>query len=130
MTTTRKTHPGLRFLADPKSHVPADTRIARLAGVRGKEAVLEALARALAFPDWTGHNWDALDEQLRDLSWLEEQRVAILHEQLPHLGTELRTYLEILRDAVQEHAAAGDRVLEVVFPASTEKEIRRLLEAG
>ncbi len=42
-----------------------------LAAAAGKQAMLEQIARALAFPDWFGGNWDALDESLRDLSWLD-----------------------------------------------------------
>ena len=35
----------------------------------GKAAALEAIARAMAFPDWFGANWDALEDCLTDLSW-------------------------------------------------------------
>ncbi|HWA39028.1 MAG TPA: barstar family protein [Burkholderiales bacterium] len=34
----------------------------------GKAAWLEAFARALAFPDWFGGNWDALEDCLTDLA--------------------------------------------------------------
>lgn len=40
-----------------------------LAGAAGKEAMLERVARALAFPRWFGGNWDALEDCLTDLSW-------------------------------------------------------------
>ena len=48
-------------------------RVASLAGdaVHGKQALMAALADALELPDYFGGNWDALDEVLRDLSWLE-----------------------------------------------------------
>ena len=36
-----------------------------------REALLDALAGALVFPEWFGHNWDALADCLGDLSWLE-----------------------------------------------------------
>jgi RNAse (barnase) inhibitor barstar len=39
--------------------------------LHGKPAMLEALAEALAFPDWFGGNWDALEDCLTDLSWLD-----------------------------------------------------------
>jgi hypothetical protein len=35
----------------------------------GKSAMIEAVAKALAFPDYFGFNWDALEECLADLSW-------------------------------------------------------------
>src|SRR6476469_1114755 len=30
---------------------------------------LETIASALAFPEWFGGNWDALEDSLGDLSW-------------------------------------------------------------
>ena len=35
----------------------------------GKEAMLASIAASLAFPDWFGGNWDALEDCLTDLSW-------------------------------------------------------------
>ena len=35
----------------------------------GKAAMLAGIAQALAFPDWFGGNWDALEDCLQDLSW-------------------------------------------------------------
>ena len=35
--------------------------------IRSKAAFLEAVAAALNFPDYFGHNWDALDECLADI---------------------------------------------------------------
>ncbi len=43
---------------------------ADLATCRDKHDLLERLARALHFPDWFGHNWDALADCLLDLDWL------------------------------------------------------------
>jgi hypothetical protein len=40
-----------------------------LAEAADKAAILEAMGRGLVFPAWVGHNWDALDDALRDLSW-------------------------------------------------------------
>lgn len=34
-----------------------------------REAILDAVAAGLAFPEWFGRNWDALEDCLTDLSW-------------------------------------------------------------
>ena len=40
-----------------------------LAGCIDKAGLLERTARALYFPDWFGHNWDAWFDCLVDLGW-------------------------------------------------------------
>ena len=61
---------------------------------------LQSIAGALAFPDWFGQNWDALEDCLSDLSWREAQGYVLLFE----------------------HAAAGDElgILTDVLAASAE----------
>jgi hypothetical protein len=41
-----------------------------LTDCRCKADLLNGLARALRFPTWFGHNWDALADCLDDLEWL------------------------------------------------------------
>ena len=38
---------------------------------RGKSGLLEHFAKVLRFPDYFGNNWDALNDCLTDLSWLD-----------------------------------------------------------
>lgn len=38
--------------------------------IAGTEELMDGLAVGFSFPDYFGRNWDALDECLRDLSWL------------------------------------------------------------
>ena len=40
-----------------------------LAGLADKNALLRQFAASLAFPDWFGGNWDALEDCLTDMSW-------------------------------------------------------------
>lgn len=41
-----------------------------LSRVADREGFLDAVGKALSFPDWYGHNWDALADCLTDMSWL------------------------------------------------------------
>ena len=60
-------------------------------------------ARALEFPDYFGHNWDALEECLADLEWLPAKGYILLITDAAQVlagdETEYETFLEILRDA-------------------------------
>jgi RNAse (barnase) inhibitor barstar len=72
-------------------------------GVLDKEGLLREAAAALRFPDYFGHNWDALEECLTDMSWQPAPGYLILCEHLESFGNQspgdFETVLGILRDA-------------------------------
>ena len=75
----------------------------------GKKAQIEAIAVALSFPDWFGHNLDALYDSLTDLSWLEKgEHVLIVQSTLDGLVE------DVLRDAQKRTAVSGERILKVI----------------
>jgi Barstar (barnase inhibitor) len=49
-----------------------DIALVRLRGseITGRHELMDGLAVGFSFPDYFGRNWDAVDECLRDLSWL------------------------------------------------------------
>lgn len=98
-------------------------------GIKSKAVLLDAISVALGFPDYFGGNWDALEECIRDLSWLPAGDVILAHEDLPLAEdrASLSTYLSILKDAVEKWSATGRRKLIVVFPPDSETIVRCVL---
>jgi len=45
--------------------------------VRTKSQFLGLIGRSLSFPSWYGRNWDALEDCLTDLSWIEQSGLAV-----------------------------------------------------
>lgn len=70
---------------------------------RTSSSLFDEFARALSFPDYFGHNWDALEECLADLEWLPAKGYILLisdaHAVLPDDEEEYATLLEVLDDA-------------------------------
>lgn len=96
-----------------------------------RQTLFNILAHDLDFPQYFGHNWDALYDFLCDLSWIPERRIIIIHEGLPSQLTysELRTYLELLIDAVKNWKPEENHELEVVFPLDSRLRVREILKA-
>lgn len=109
------------LLDDPAAFRDPAALVVRIPhGIRSKQKLLGIYAERLHLPGYFGWNWDALEECLRDLSWLpEEQAVAIVHTDLPfgQGGTNRAAYLGLLADAVHHWRASGRDRLRVVFPA-------------
>lgn len=72
-----------------------------------KAAVLAAVSEALAFPDYFGANWDALEECLNDMSWRAGPvLLAIAHaDALPR--AELETLIDIFALAAESWREQG-----------------------
>lgn len=89
----------------------------RLATVKtgtDKAALLQSLAQALDFPGWFGHNWDALNDCLGDLSWSKGAGHVVTFEQWEQLGSEVRdTLIEILSSAAQAWREQGEPFIAV-----------------
>lgn len=102
------------------------------ARVRSKRRLMRELREGLKLPWYFGENWDALEECLRDRSWLPPGTTIVLrHESLPlRQGTQTqRDYLGLLRDLCRELNA--ERVwLSVEFPASCRADVERALGDG
>ena len=67
------------------------------------------ICQALDFPDYFGHNWDALEECLADLEWLPAKGYVLLFTDaeliLPDDEEEFATFLEVLSDAGEAWAS-------------------------
>ena len=79
-----------------------------LKAIKGRQCKTPAnlfaeFARALKFPDYFGHNWDALEECLVDLEWLPARGYILLITDAAHVLPDdtaaYETFLEVLRDA-------------------------------
>src|SRR6266849_437580 len=80
-----------------------------LSGVDSKRTLMNAIGRGLGIPDYFGHNWDSLEECLRDFEegkgWLIIFEGADSLLTLPH--QDLVTFREILSDAVKFWSSEG-----------------------
>lgn len=110
------------YISDVTGFRASNAFVARLGGpLRRKRDLLRAVAANLKFPNYFGYNWDALEECLRDLSWLPvDETIILLHERLPLADERQRTiYIDILRSAQQVHRGR----LRVIFPANSANEV-------
>jgi RNAse (barnase) inhibitor barstar len=84
-------------------------RIVRGAKCRYAAGLFSEFANAMDFPDYFGHNWDALEECLTDLEWLPGKGYVLLLTAAEQILTddeeEFATFLEVLSDAGEAWAS-------------------------
>jgi hypothetical protein len=118
-----------KFLEGSPSYDTAGVFYVRVdPNIATSDELLRALYYLLWFPGYFGFNWNALSDCLRDLSWIPQCRVVLVHESLPRLPSEeLRTYLGVLHDSVIDWNNDHEHDLEVVFRASDRFVVDRLM---
>lgn len=91
----------------------------------GKEAMLAALARSLAFPEWFGGNWDALEDCLTDLSWRKDApRVLLLSG--ASAGDDLGILIDILASAADSWRERGKAFFAIFVDPAGQLALRAL----
>lgn len=92
------------------------------------EELLRSLYYLLWFPGYFGFNWNSLNDCLRDLGWISENKIMIVHESLPSIpDSDLCIYLEVLKDSVLDWGDGEGHQLEVVFHEKDKGKIEKLL---
>lgn len=120
------------FVRDTRGFVASDALVARVAGdIRTTQQLFELFYRLLTLPDYFGFNWNALFDCLRDFHWVAERNVVIVHDELPELPpSEMRIYLEVLRDAVLDWKPEEMYSLQVVFDDKDRARVEAAMAGG
>ena len=98
-----------------------------LRGCKTKATLLLRMSSALDSPTGSGRNWDALSDQLRDMSWLPAVGYALLFDDASDLRDADETSFDTLLDILQEAATdwAGRDIPFWAFLALAENEFEQ-----
>ncbi len=83
---------------------------------------IEAIARALQFPEWFGGNWDALEDCLGDLSWRESASTVLAMKNFQR-NDELGVLIDILTSTAQFWAEQGESFVAVFVDPKRELDL-------
>ncbi len=82
-----------------------------LAQATTKAAMLDAIARAMNFPEWFGHNWDALMDCLADMGWQPAEGYVVILEHCDgihgHVEADFVQTLQVFESAAGEWREQG-----------------------
>jgi len=97
-----------------------------------KEQLLNHAANAMRFPKTFGDNWDALEECLTDLEWVDGDGYLIYYDHIDGLlnahPDQFETLVEILRDAVASWKEDGEAMVALLSGAKAPKGVPKLKE--
>lgn len=96
--------------------------------ISSTDELLKSMYYLLWFPGYFGFNWNSLYDCLRNFEWISYTKIIIEHDSLPDIPYfELKTYLEVLRDAVIDWESDERHQLEIVFDEKDRMRIDNIL---
>ena len=103
---------------EPKVYNEGNAYIAHIDAVSSKKELFAELSKKLYFPEYFGFTWDGLLDMLCDLSWLNEKKIILSHDDLPTLcDSDMKAYLEILLEALKLwRTVEAENRLKILFP--------------
>ena len=98
--------------------------------IERKEQLLNHVATVLQFPNHFGSNWDALEECLTDLEWVDGDGYLIYFDHIDGLLSahpdQFATFVEIVRDAVESWKEDGEAMVVLLSGAKAPKGVSKL----
>jgi len=118
----------IKFLKEPSSYFNEEEFVAHFPKVEGEDELFKKLGDQLQFPDYFGHNWNAVYDCLSDFHWILKKGVVLVHNTIPVLSdASLKIYLEVLVDATGNWKEVDSHYLKVVFPEDSRQLIGEML---
>jgi len=88
------------------------------------------IAVAMPLPQEFGHNWDALEDHLTDLEWVDADGYVIYYDHIDGLleghPDQFETLVEILRDAVASWKEDGTAMMVLLSGSKAPKGVGKL----
>lgn len=102
--------------------------------IERKEQLLNHVATVLRFPNHFGQNWDALEECLTDLEWVDGDGYLIYFDHIDGLLSahpdQFATFVEIVRDAVESWKEDGEAMVVLLSGAKAPKGVSKLKQGA
>lgn len=118
---------GFYFIEAGYKSDETDERFVAVEGVASKKELLKLYADRLDFVEGLGgfgYNWDAWEECLGDLSWIDEVDIVLYHPELPCLPKEeLELYIRALDSLVTRWRLGVEHNLLVYFSREDEERV-------
>ena len=98
--------------------------------ITGKDHLMNHVATALRLPKTFGHNWDALEESLVDLEWVDDDGFVVCYDHIDPLlnahPDQFETLVEIFRDAVESWKEDGTAMIVLLSGTKAPKGVTKL----
>jgi RNAse (barnase) inhibitor barstar len=102
--------------------------------INRKEQLLNHAATVMHFPGHFGDNWDALEECLTDLEWVDADGYVIYYDHidglLEHHPDQFETLVEILRDSVKSWKEDGEAMVVLLSGSKPPKGVSKLKDGA
>ena len=102
--------------------------------INRKEQLLNHAATVMHFPGHFGDNWDALEECLTDLEWVDGDGYVIYYDHidglLEHHPDQFATLVEILRDSVKSWKEDDEAMVVLLSGSKPPKGVSKLKDGA
>jgi RNAse (barnase) inhibitor barstar len=116
------------FLKPTDRYTDQSEFIANIDSVTNDDELFSKLSEALKFPDYFGQNWNAVYDLLRDFYWIPNTGIVLIHNEMPKLSNdELKIYLEVLADSMNDWKEGEQHYFKVIFPEDARLVVKGLL---